>query len=207
LDHDVQVAGFGDDARGEPRLVAEGFQYAPQAACLGERDDRLVAQDAERYGPACGERVLGVDHENRGLAGHDDRVEVGRGLLARAETDERGLQVAGRQPVEQRVGLVLHEGQFDAGVPASERADRADDAPVRQRHDQPDPQPAGDQPPQRRDRLLAVLDLRERGAGVGQQCLAGRGQRDRAPVTVQQPFTEFGLQAPDLLTDGGLGYA
>jgi hypothetical protein len=63
---------------------------------------------------------------------------------------------------------------------------------------------AGDQAAQRRDRLPAVLDLRERGARVGQQGLAGRGQRDRAPVPVEQPFTELGLQALDLLADRGL---
>jgi hypothetical protein len=110
--------------------------------------------------------VLGVDDEDRGLARYDDRVEVGRGLLTGPETDERGLHVAGGQPVEEPVRLVLDERQLDAGVAASERADRADDATVRQRHDEPDAELAGDQPPQRCDRLPAVLDLGEGGAGV-----------------------------------------
>ena len=114
-----------------------------------------------------------MDRQHRRLAGHHDPLQAGRRVLARAKAEERGVQVARGQPIEQRVGLILHERQLDAGVLASERADGADDAAVRQRHDEPDAELAGDQPAQRGHGLPAVLDLREGGARLGQQRLAG----------------------------------
>ena len=53
--------------------------------------------------------------------------------------------------------------------------------------------------------LMESAEQREGGPRMGQQRLAGRGQGDRAPVAVQQPLAELGLQAPDLLADRGLG--
>jgi len=115
LNHDVQVACFGDDARGEAGLAACGVQDRPQAARAGERDDRLVAQGAQWHRPARCERVLGLDRQHGRLVGHQDRLQAGRGVLAGTKAEERGVQVACVQPVEQLVGLTLYERELDAG--------------------------------------------------------------------------------------------
>ena len=88
------------NVRCESRLAAHGLQHNPQATCPGEGDDRLVAQDAQAHSPARRQPVLGVDRQHGRLASHHDRAQAGRWILARSETEERRLQVAGRQPVQ-----------------------------------------------------------------------------------------------------------
>ena len=171
---------------------------------MRERDERLVAQRGEPHRAARSQRVLGVDSEHRRLARHDPRLELRRRLGARAHPDERGVQLARRQRGEQRIGLVLHQGQVDPRVPAREGPERAYHAPVGQGLDEADRERPGEEPAQRRDGLAPVLDLRERGARVWQQRRAGRGQGHRAAVAQKHPLTELGLEPPDLLADRGL---
>ena len=47
--------------------------------------------------------------------------------------------------------------------------------------------------------------LRQRGARVREQRLAGGRQPDRAAVAQEHPLAELGLEPPDLLADGRLG--
>src|SRR5262245_2243257 len=82
LNHDVQVAGLRDDARGEAGFAVHGLQDRPQAALAGERHDRLVTYSAEWYRPARREWVTGVGRQHRRLAGHQDRLHAGWRFLA-----------------------------------------------------------------------------------------------------------------------------
>jgi hypothetical protein len=79
----------------------------------------IVTTPPSSSGPERGERMLGMDRQHHRLAGHRDRLQAGRQFLARAKAEERGVQIARGQPVEQRIGLILRERQLDTGVLAS----------------------------------------------------------------------------------------
>jgi hypothetical protein len=114
------------------------------------------------------------------------------------------VELAGGQRSKQRVGLVLQQRQLDPRVAAVECPQQAGEAAVGEGVDQADGQAAGEQAAQCRHGLTPALGRLQRGARVGQQGLAGRGQPDPAPVAEEQALAELGFQAVDLLADGRL---
>jgi hypothetical protein len=114
------------------------------------------------------------------------------------------VELAGGQRGKQRVGLVLQQGQLDARVGTVEGAQQAGEAAVGEGVDQADGQAAGEQAADRRHRLAPALGRLQCRPRVGEQGLAGRGERDAAAVAEEQALAELGFQAVDLLADGGL---
>jgi hypothetical protein len=61
---------------------------------------------------------------------------------------------------------------------------------------------SGEQPAERRHRLASVRGVGEHRPGMRQECIAGRGQPDPAPVADEQPLAELRFQTANLLRLG-----
>ncbi len=112
------------------------------------------------------------------------------------------VEQAGQQPVRAALG----QRDLDAGVGAVERGQHLRQ-PDRSAPDHgPDGDPAAHQPGQLVHGRAGALDRGQRGPGVGQHGVAGRGGAHGAAGAVQQLLPELPLQPADLRAHPGLGH-
>src|SRR5262249_52547343 len=117
---------------------------------------------------APGERMLWVDGDYDRLPGDEQGLRIGRGAVVAAQTDQRGVELACGQGREQGVGLVLDQPQLDPWVVSVERAQQAEEAPIREGLDEAEREAPGDQAAERRHRLAGALGAGEHRPRVRQ---------------------------------------
>jgi hypothetical protein len=147
--------------------------------------------------------MVRVGSEHEWLAGDDAGANRWRQRLA-GDTDEGGVGVAADQGLAEPLVVLLGEDDLDRGMRAMEVAEHSEETPVDGSPDNPDLEGAAQQPAQGGDRVAAVLDRGDCGAGVGDELLAGIRQPDSPRVAVKEGLAELGLEAPDLVADGRL---
>jgi hypothetical protein len=149
--------------------------------------------------------MAGVDGGHDWLLGDEQGLHRGRRAVVAAQPDQRSVELARGQGRQQGVGLALDQPQLDPRVLAVERAEQAEEPPVRQGLDEAERQAPGEQAAERRHRLAGVPGAGQHRPGMRQERLAGRGQPRCAPTADEQLLAELGFQAGDLLADGRLG--
>lgn len=164
-------------------------------------DHRLVGQVGD------GDATASPPGVRPGDGRHDPLISDHLGGQAhreiRAHRQDRGVETAGPDAVDQGVGVIGAERDVDERMRAVEVGQQAGHVEV-VRRDAADGDRAPHQIAEFGHRRAGVTDGAQGSPGVRQERLPRRGESHRAPVAVEQRLAEFAFQTPDLGADRGL---
>jgi hypothetical protein len=203
LHQGAELPRFRRDLGDEASVATGVLEHRAQAAAADERDNRVLAQLGERDALAAAERIVAADGEDKGLGGNHARTDPGRQRLG-AYTDDRGVEVAVANGLEERLVVFLRERDLNRGMLTMEVAERFREAVVDWPGD-PDPQPSVELAAQRSDRFATALGCGDRRPRVRQELLTGGCEGYRAAIATKERLPELALQATDLCADRRLG--
>ncbi len=150
-----------------------------------------------------GQFVAGGDRRDDRLVLQHVQGDARRAVPAHA--DDRGVEPAGAQALDEPVGRVLGQGDLDRRVGVVEARQQRGQVGVVRGH-----RADGDSPPEQSGHLVddepGALHGGERGARVRQEGSADLGRDDGPPGAVEQLLAELAFQLADLGADPGLGH-
>jgi len=200
----AEVPGLGGDGRHESGFPADPLHVGALSAVRGECDHGLAFQVRQWNGALARQRMAGTGRDDERLAGEPVDPQPGRGPAVIGQASDRGVELAAAYRSQQFGRVVFPHPDIDSRVFPAELAEGTGQQAFRRAFEGPHGQLPGEQARQRGNGRLGAPGGRERGAGLGQQRLPGRGEPDAAPVPVEQPLAQLGLETTDLLADGRL---